>query len=196
MRGERWKGCWEELKVVGVAEGAVKRITRTLQCASSAWLSGFQFFSFSGGYGGKPRQTSFGMKKTRRAFHRTAASGKHKSADLRAILRVYLAAALGSVVAWIGDSCSGYAGFRPCLLSNGGCLSLSLARSLALQQCMNHGSPPGHAGALRYFFRFAGARLEARSQGKCDSWMGTACRQFLPFNIEMCFKNRPSIACF
>ena len=127
MRGERWKGCWEELKVVGVAEGAVKRITRTLQCASSAWLSGFQFFSFSGGYGGKPRQTSFGMKKTRRAFHGTAASGKHKSADLRAILRVYLAAALGSVVAWIGDSCSGYAGFRPCLLSNGGCLSLSLS---------------------------------------------------------------------
>jgi hypothetical protein len=48
---------------------------------------------------------------------------------------------------------------------------------------MNHRSPPGHAGALRYFFRFAGARLEARSQGKCDSWMGTACRQFLSFNI-------------
>ena len=35
----------KELKVLGVAERAVKRITCTLQCASSAWLSGFLFFS-------------------------------------------------------------------------------------------------------------------------------------------------------
>ena len=40
--------------------------------------------------------------------------------DLRAILRsTWLLAALGSVVAGIGDSCSGYAGFRPWFLSTG-----------------------------------------------------------------------------
>ena len=40
--------------------------------------------------------------------------------DLRAILRsTWLLAALGSVVAGIRDSCSGYAGFRPWFLSTG-----------------------------------------------------------------------------
>ena len=40
--------------------------------------------------------------------------------DLRAILRsTWLLAALGSVVAGIRDSCSGYAGFRPWLLAAG-----------------------------------------------------------------------------
>jgi hypothetical protein len=58
----------KELKVLGVAERAVKRITCTLQCASSAWLSGFLFLPVLGGYGGKPRQTSLRMKKTRRSY--------------------------------------------------------------------------------------------------------------------------------
>ena len=53
-RGEMKRMLERELKVLGVAERAVKRITCTLQCASSAWLSGFQFFSILGGYGGKP----------------------------------------------------------------------------------------------------------------------------------------------
>ena len=89
-----------ELKVLGVAERAVKRITCTLQCASSAWLSGFQFFSILGGCGAKPRQTSLGMKKTKRSY----------------VFKI------GTGLCWAarnGDSCSGYAGFRPCLLSTG-----------------------------------------------------------------------------
>ena len=44
-RGESKRMLEEELKVLGVAERAVKRITCTLQCGSSAWLSGFRFFS-------------------------------------------------------------------------------------------------------------------------------------------------------
>ena len=52
-RGEMKRMLGRELKVLGVAERAVKRITCTLQCASSAWLSGFQFFFILGGYGGK-----------------------------------------------------------------------------------------------------------------------------------------------
>ena len=47
-----------ELEVLGIAERAAKRITGVLQCASSVWLSGFQFL----GYDGKPCQTSSGMK--------------------------------------------------------------------------------------------------------------------------------------
>ena len=53
-RGETKRMLEKELKVLGVAERAVKRIACTLQCASSAWLSGF-LFSILGGYGGKPR---------------------------------------------------------------------------------------------------------------------------------------------
>ena len=66
-RGEMKRMLERELKVLGVAERAVKRITCTLQCASSAWLSGFQFFSILGGCGGKPRQTSLRMKPTWRS---------------------------------------------------------------------------------------------------------------------------------
>ena len=71
-------------------------------------------------------------------------------------------------IAGIGDSCSGYVGFRSWLLYAGLLsvslslslslflslsLSLSLSLALSLQQCMKHG-PPGHAGALRDFFPF------------------------------------------
>ena len=45
-RGGTKRRLEKELKVLGVAERAVKRITCTLQCGSSAWLSGFLFFLF------------------------------------------------------------------------------------------------------------------------------------------------------
>jgi hypothetical protein len=61
-RGETKRMLEKELKVLGV-ERAVKIITCTLQCGSSAWLSGFLFFSILGGYGGNPHQTSLRMMK-------------------------------------------------------------------------------------------------------------------------------------
>lgn len=57
-----------ELKVPGMAEREVKRITCALKCAFSAWLSGFQFLSILAGYDGKPRQTSSGMKETNGSY--------------------------------------------------------------------------------------------------------------------------------
>ena len=48
-RGETKRMLEEELKVLGVAERAVKRITCALQCGSSAWLSGFRFFPILAG---------------------------------------------------------------------------------------------------------------------------------------------------
>ena len=46
-----------ELKVLGVAERAVKRITCTLQCASSAWLSGsISLLSWEGAVGNRTKQ--------------------------------------------------------------------------------------------------------------------------------------------
>ena len=47
-RGETKRRLGKELKVLGVAERAVKRTTCTLQCGSSAWLSGFLILSFLG----------------------------------------------------------------------------------------------------------------------------------------------------
>ena len=94
-------------KRVGVAERAVKRITCSLQCASSAWLSGFQFFSILGGYGGNPRQTSLRMmKKRRRSYVFKIGSVPCCAGPCLAVPR-------------IRDSCSGYAGFRAWLLSTG-----------------------------------------------------------------------------
>ena len=55
-RGEMKRMLERELKVLGVAERAVKKITCTLQCVSSAWFSGFEFFSILGGRGAKPHQ--------------------------------------------------------------------------------------------------------------------------------------------
>ena len=50
---------------------------------------------------------------------RGARETQKRAVDLRAILRYTgLLAALGSVVAGIWDSCSGYAGFWPCLLAS------------------------------------------------------------------------------
>ena len=60
-RGETKRMLEEELKVLGVAERAVKRITCTLQCGSSAWLEQFPILEYLGGSGGNPSQTSFIM---------------------------------------------------------------------------------------------------------------------------------------
>ena len=54
-----------ELKVLGMTEREVKRITCALQCA---WLSGFQFLFILAGYDGKPRQKSSRMKETNRSY--------------------------------------------------------------------------------------------------------------------------------
>jgi hypothetical protein len=88
---ERKRRKDEELKVLGLAERAVKRIACTLTIMRFlAWLSGF-LFPILGGDGGKPQRSSSVM------------------------CWPFLALA----VAGIQDSCSGYACFRPWLLAAG-----------------------------------------------------------------------------
>jgi len=97
-RGEMKRMLERELKVLGVAERAVKRITCTLQRASLAWLSGFQFLAILGGYSGKPCQTSLGVKKTRQSYAFK--------------IGTTVLCCAGLAAARMRDSCSGYAGFR------------------------------------------------------------------------------------
>ena len=88
------------MKVYGVAERAVKRMTCALQSASSAWLSAFLFF-----YLGRVRWET-APNKLDDEENETVLCLQNRNR-----LRVVLAFALA--VAGIRECCSSYAGFQP-----------------------------------------------------------------------------------
>ena len=92
-----------ELKVLGVAERAVERITCTMCFLGMAFWFPTLFYLGRVQWETAPNKLRGGRKQN------GPMSSKFEQ----------VCVGLGLAVARNGDSCSGYAGFRPCLLSTG-----------------------------------------------------------------------------